>query len=194
MPVLSYIRKWHISFSFQTRAKDELHSSKHISAVKNNLLPKKKKKKTTQTLLFTQKYSRVSLQPLSVFPTLPASDDGSRSMCTLKCPYVTKSTSPLISPWLCWKSMALKWPRGVFWKPETRSEAGKSSPGRRRRQTIAIIMSNVSFLTLAFIWKYKEQWEPKQEMNATERRTVGESVSLPLCLSNFRDGRKRRAF
>lgn len=51
----------------------------------------------------------------------------------------------------------------------------------KRWQTISIIMSNLSCLTLAFIRKYKEQRGTVEGKNA-ERDTWG-SLSLPLCLS-----------
>lgn len=100
-------------------------------------------------------------------------------MSTLKCPHVPKSSSLLISPWICWKSMAIKWPWGVFRKPETQSGGGKLSPGRGRWQTIAIIMSNMSYLTLAFTRKYKELRGMHEVLNAREReRETGKDLSL----------------
>jgi len=65
----------------------------------------------------------------------------------------------------------------------THSGAGKLSAGRGRWQTTAIIMSNVSYLTLAFIWKYKEVWEMQETLNATETDSWGS-------LSSLRDGQK----
>lgn len=72
------------------------------------------------------------------------------------------------------------------------------SPGRGRWQTIAIIMSNMSYLTLAFTRKYKELRGMHEVLNARERereRQVRISLSFTQSpLFSFRDGPKGRTF
>ncbi len=67
-----------------------------------------------------------------------------------------------------------------FGKSETSNAAGKLLPGRGRWQTIAIIMSNVSYLTLTFTQKYQEPRGTQEENECHKERERQVRVSLYL--------------